>query len=361
MWMHKVNVQREYDFDLDSMSADLFLIDIQKDQRADAEASIARLGGTEMRFIPIVQGRIIGLKRDPSNQQSGENVTANRLSPNDIRQRLSWERRFSYRPYLEAHEKIIAGKFWEPRGSPDPEISVDERYAEELQLGIGDQLIFDVLGQRFEAKVTSIRSTKQRYRPVSTLSRFNIIFRPGALEDAPQTFIGMVKGPPPGTARAELQRQFVEQFLNVTVIDGFDTIAEMRRRFREAQFAVSFIGGFIFLCGALILTGSIAMTKFHRLYEAAILKTLGAKKRLIIYITLIEYGVLGLLAGLIGSSAAMGLTWTFYKYELKIPWQMLPSVNLTGVAATLLLVVVVGVLASWDVMVKKPLGILRAE
>jgi predicted lysophospholipase L1 biosynthesis ABC-type transport system permease subunit len=71
--------------------------------------------------------------------------------------------------------------------------------------------------------------------------------------------------------------------------------------------------------------------------------------------------VLGLLAGLIGSSAAIGLTWAICKYGMRIPWQFAPSVNLAGVAVTLLLVIIVGVLSSWDVIVKKPLGILRAE
>jgi putative ABC transport system permease protein len=124
---------------------------------------------------------------------------------------------------------------------------------------------------------------------------------------------------------------------------------------------VTFVGGFVFLCGALILVGSIAMTKFHRLYEAAILKTLGATRRLIILITLIEYGALGLLAGAIGSAAAMAMTWAISKYGLDLTWQPAPSVNFIGLAATLLLVTTVGVLSSWDVMMKKPLGILRAE
>lgn len=71
--------------------------------------------------------------------------------------------------------------------------------------------------------------------------------------------------------------------------------------------------------------------------------------------------MLGLLAGVIGSGAAIGLTWAFCKYEMRIPWQLEPRVNLTGVVVTLLLVAAVGVLSSWDVMMKKPLAILRAE
>ncbi|MCI0665083.1 MAG: FtsX-like permease family protein, partial [Acidobacteria bacterium] len=105
----------------------------------------------------------------------------------------------------------------------------------------------------------------------------------------------------------------------------------------------------------------IAMTKFHRLYESAILKTLGAKKKLIVYTIIVEYGVLGLLAGLLGSAAAIALTWAISEYALKITWRMVPSVNLIGVVVSAFLVMLIGVLSSWDVMIKKPLGILRSE
>ena len=103
------------------------------------------------------------------------------------------------------------------------------------------------------------------------------------------------------------------------------------------------------------------MTKFHRLYESAILKTLGAKRRLIVLVTLIEYGILGLLAGLLGSAAALALTWAISEKALRITWHFSPTVNLLGVGIALGLVTVVGVVSSWDVLIRKPLGILRNE
>src|SRR5262245_36859210 len=123
----------------------------------------------------------------------------------------------------------------------------------------------------------------------------------------------------------------------------------------------SFVGGFVFLSGLLILIGSIAMTKFHRLYESAILKTLGAKRKLIITTMLVEYGLLGLLAGGLGSSAAIALTAQASAIALKLNWHFIPSVNLLGVAVATALVMAVGALLSWDVMIKKRRGILRAE
>jgi putative ABC transport system permease protein len=355
--LQQVNVLRQYHFEFDSAMADVFVLDVQKDQRAAAEATLARLSGATPKLVPIVQARIIDLKREAGNWSA----EASRLTADELRNRLRWAQRFSYRPRLEQGETISAGQFWEPTPSAEPEISVEERYARDLALGLGDKLTFDILGKRIEAKVTSIRRMERRLSPSSFITSFPIIFRPGALEDAPQMFIGAVKGLPPGAQRAQLQRAFVEQFPNVTLIDALDTIAEIKKRAGELSFAVSFAGGFIFLCGVLILAGSVAMTKYQRLYEAAILKTLGAEKKLIVYITLIEYGVLGLLAGVIGSAAAIGLTWAFCKYEMRIQWQLEPMVNLSGVAVTLLLVAAVGVLSSWDVIVKKPLGILRAE
>jgi putative ABC transport system permease protein len=351
--IQQVNALNMFESNLNAVSWDMFLIDIQKDQRAAAEAAITRLGGATPTFIPLVQGRTVGLKRAPGNLGD--------LPENDIRNVLSGLRWFSYRPHLEENEKIVTGKFWEPAPGAEPEISVEEGYARSLKLGIGDTMTFDIVGQPLEAKVTSIRRIEGRNSPLGGLTNVTILFRPGALEAVPQIFMGAVNGPPPGAQRAQLQREFIEQFPNVILIDAFDTIAELRKRAGEFSFAISFIGGFVFLCGALILAGSVAMTKYQRLYEAAILKTLGAEKRLIIYITLIEYGVLGLLAGLIGSSAAIGLTWAICKYGMRIPWQFAPSANLTGVAVTLLLVIAVGVLSSWDVMAKKPLAILRAE
>jgi putative ABC transport system permease protein len=355
--LQQVNVLRQYDFELDTATADVFVIDLQKDQRAAAEATLKQLSGDAPKLVPIVQGRIVELDRAPGNW----NEEAGRLSADELRNRLRWEQRFTYRPNLEARETIVAGKFWEPTASAEPEVSVEERYARDLALGVGDKLGFNILGKRVDARVTSIRRLERHFSPSSLITRFAIVFRPGALESAPQMFIGAVKGPPPGAQRARLQREFAAQFPNVTLIDAFDLVAEVRKRAGELSFSVSFAGGFVFLCGALILAGSIAMTKYQRLYESAILKTLGARKKLIIYITLIEYGALGLLAGLVGSAAAIALTWAICKYDMRIDWRLEPVVNLSGVALTSVLVAAVGVLSSWDVMVKKPLGILRTE
>ncbi|MFM8394052.1 MAG: FtsX-like permease family protein, partial [Acidobacteriota bacterium] len=190
---------------------------------------------------------------------------------------------------------------------------------------------------------------------------FLVVFRPGPLDDAPTMYISALRGPASPTERARLQRELVDRYPNVSTIDVRDIIEIARGIVNNISLAISFVGAFVMLSGLLILIGSIAMTKFHRLYESAILKTLGAKRRLIILVTLIEYGVLGLLAGLLGSAAAIALTWAISEKALRITWHFSPVVNLLGIGVAFGLVTLVGVASSWDVLIRKPLGILRSE
>jgi putative ABC transport system permease protein len=103
------------------------------------------------------------------------------------------------------------------------------------------------------------------------------------------------------------------------------------------------------------------MTKFQRIYEAAILKTLGATRRIVISIFLLEYALLGLISGVIGSLAAMGLSYAVSKHVLELDWTFEPAIYALGVAATVLLVTLVGSLSSLDVLNKKPLAVLKAQ
>lgn len=349
----QLNLRSEFALDMNTLRADMYLIEIQRDQLQGVEQTITKFTGNKPPLIPTVRARIARINEGEANTE--------RVRPQENRGLMGREYVVTYRDYLDESEQITAGKFWGKQNgaapNQEPEISIEELLHNELGLNIGDQVTFDVLGRKVVARVTSIRRVDWR----NARTGFLIVFRPGPLDAAPTMYISAIKGPPDPTQRAELQRELVDKFPNVSVIDVRDIIEVARGIVQNVSLAVSFVGGFVFLSGLLILIGSIAMTKFHRLYESAILKTLGAKKKLIIATLLVEYGVLGLLAGVLGSAAAIALTWAVSEHGLRINWHWTPSVNLLGVAVALVLVMVVGVLSSWDVMVKKPLGILRSE
>ncbi len=354
----QINLLDEFSVDLNNAErADIYLVDIQRDQLVSLSGFIREAIGTAPQLIPTIRARIA--------QINGRDVNPDRVPVSDNRGLLGREYVLTYRPKLDESETLIAGKFWPKDGETapgeEPEISIEELLNKELGLQFGDRVTFDILGKPITARVTSVRRVDWR----NARTGFLIVFRPGALDKAPTMYVSALKGPPPGSgdsnARAQFQRDLVDRFPNISVINVYDILEVVRGIVGNVSLAVTFVGGFVFLSGLLILVGSIAMTKFHRLYESAILKTLGAKRKLIVATLLVEYGVLGLLAGLLGSSAAIVLTWAVSKYGLEITWRFVPSVNLLGVVAALVLVMAVGVASSWDVLVKKPLGILRSE
>src|SRR5437773_3474338 len=194
---------------------------------------------------------------------------------------------------------------------------------------------FDILGRTISPRVTSIRNVEWRE---SRNGGFVFVFRPGVLDSAPQTFVAPLKGPSGPEARGRFQHELVERFPNVSVIDFHEVLETLRDVMSKVTLAITVVGGLVLFSGALILIGAVAMTKFQRVYEAAVFKTLGANTRAIARMLLYEYGVLGSLAGLIGSAGAVVLTWAVSRYALDIPWRVFPGEHVAGVVLTALLV-----------------------
>jgi putative ABC transport system permease protein len=188
-----------------------------------------------------------------------------------------------------------------------------------------------------------------------------IVFRPGPFDAAPHTYIAAVRGATESTARSRMQAQLVAQYPNVSVIDVREVLTTITTIVDNVTLAVTVVGGLVLLSGTLILVGAVSMTKFRRVYEAAILKTLGASGRLIAAMLLLEYGVLGVIAGTIGALGAIALSWAVARYALELDWEAAPLLTIGGIAITALVVAIVGVLASLDVLRHKPLATLRAE
>jgi putative ABC transport system permease protein len=343
------NLLREFDFARNGTLPNMFLIDVQKDQTQGLSDLVVQLTGNRPLLVPTIRARVLAV--------NGSDINFNELDKKPERNRLSREYVVTYRPQLESNEKIVAGKFWDSSPSADPEVSIEESMRGLAGLDVGSEMTFDVQGRKLTAKVTSIRHVDWR----NSRTGFLVLFRPGTLEDAPQMFVGALNGPTGEVERSRLQRTLVDAYPNVSVIDVVDVIRSIERIVHNITLAVSFVGAFILLTGALILIGSLAMTKFQRVYEVALLKTLGAKRKTLLRILLAEYGLIGFVAGVIGSSAAVGLSYVTSRWLFQIPWSFTAMVNVGGVIATIVLVITVGILATADVLSRKPLATLRAQ
>ena len=345
----KTNLLRELDFERGGKMPNLYLIDIQSDQQDGIRKIIETEAREKAVLVPTVRARIYSI--------NGRIVNFEDADAKKDRGRLGFEYTLTYRAALEQNETLLKGEFWQPTPSADPEISIEESMQGMMGLDVGSTMTWDIAGRKITCKVTSIRKVDWR----NSRTGFYVVFRPGVLEKAPQMFIAALDGPSSDKDRSRFQRILVDHYPNVTVIDVIDILEGVKKLVSNMTVAVSFIGGFVFFSGALILVGSIAMTKFQRIYEAAVLKTLGARHQILLRILILEYGLLGLVSGFIGSVFGMVLAWAISKYIFEISWSYSPLLHVGGVVATTLLVIVAGALSSFDILNRKPLAILRTE
>lgn len=333
---------------------DMFMMDIQQDQADGVTTILERtpLGASGTAsvpaLLPVLRARVIGVEGPDTDIQGRRAVR---------RAGFGREYTVTYRGYLEENERVIDGDFWDNSGSLEPELSIEDSLVDR-GIQLGDTVTVDVLGRQVSARVTSVRTVDW---DDSRAGGFMFVFRPGVFDDAPHTFISFLQGPVGRDARGALQRDVVTQYPNVSIIDGVEVIRNVRRVLDYVTLAITVVGGIAMFAGGLILVGSVAMTKFQRAYEAAVFKTLGAKTNTLAAMYVLEYGVLGLLAGLVGSAGAMVLTWVLTRQVLEIPWSPVLHINVSGVLLTAAIVMIVGVGSSVDLLRRKPLLTLRAE
>ena len=346
----QTNLLTQFSFDFAADMPDMFLIDIQRDQAAPVTAFLReRAAGDAPRLIPVLRARVTAVRGREVNLDSVQ----------EVRERGSLAREYTvtYRDGLARNERIVAGRFWSSP-SDQPEVSIEESIRERFNIQIGDTIRFEVLGRPIEATVTSVRAVN--WRDVRS-GGFMFVFRPGVLDEAPHNYIATLRGPDAIEARARMQRDLVVAYPNVSVIDLREILETARSIVATITLGVTIVGGLVLATGVLILTGAVAMTKFRRVYEAAILKTLGASTRVVGSLLAFEYALLGLLAGLVGSLGGVGLSYAISRWAIEVTWRMPWRDALWGVALTTLLVAAVGLAASADVLRRRPLATLRAE
>jgi putative ABC transport system permease protein len=331
-----------------AQSPNLYLIDVQADQREGVAQLIRAQGLPVLETAPMVTMRISAVRGVPVQE-----VQRKKEIPRWILQR---EFRSPYRAALSPTEKIVAGQ-WVPRitdpNAPVP-LSLEKEIAKDLKVGVGDELTLDVQGAPIRARIASLREVDW--------SRFNLnffmVFPPGVLEDAPGFFVHTTRLPAGATSGA-LQRALVQKFPNVTAIDLTAILETVRSILAKIIRAVSLVAAFTVLAGLPILAGTLINGREQRLRESVLLRTLGASSRQVGLILATEYAALGLLSGftavVLAAAANAGLAWFIFKTS---PAPSLPLLAGTFIATTLVSFVA-GMLLSRGLTRYPPLEILR--
>lgn len=336
----------------DGRGANAILFDIQPDQR-EAVADLVRAQGRPvLDEAPIVTMRLRTLRDEPVEAllaDGGRNVP---------RWALRREFRSTFSETLRDSEKLVAGA-WTPRVPPDTEpvpVSFETGIAKELGVGLGDEVGWDIQGVPLRTVVASLREVDwRRVQP-----NFFVLFPAGVLEEAP-AFHVLVTRVESAEESAALQRAVVRAFPNVSAIDITVVLRTLDTILGRIAFAIRFMALFTAATGLLVLLAAIVSGRGQRVRESILLRVLGASRRQVLRVLLVEYAALGALAALTGVALAFAATAALAAWVFKVPFTPPLAAPLAAVAAVTLLTVVTGLLASRGVTTHPPLEILRAE
>lgn len=360
----------------------LMFFEIQPDQAEGVSAIMAEAGYLGAAPVPIVPMRIRSVKgvpvrlvdgqggqggqegaaAGPPGLAAGDSLAQDSAGAGPPR-RAGWgmrrEYRSTYRDTLTSAETLVAGRTWqdEPRGPGEPvPVSIEVSIAEELDVTIGDEIEWDVQGAIIRSRVWNVREVDWgRFE-----TNFFVVFATGALERAPQMLVTLTRVDDPA-ARGGLQRQMAERYPNVTAIDLSQVQQAIEGVLDKATLAVRFMALFSLATGAIVLIGAVATSRYQRVREGVLLKTLGATRAQVLRVMITEYLALGVLAALASVVLASVAGWALARWVFEQPYA-LPLLPLGSLAAGLVFVTVtVGLWNSAEILNRTPLEVLRAD
>lgn len=330
----------------------LLFFDIQDDQIAPLEKLLAQQGLPAQQQAPIVTMRIRSLKGRGIEELLADKQS--RIPAWTLRR----EYRSTFRDTLSNTEHVVGGTF---TGAVAPDtavvpVSLEEGLANDMRLKVGDELEFDVQGVPVKAVVGSLRKVDwQRLQP-----NFFIVFPSGVLEGAPKFYVVATRAPTPADS-ARLQQAVVRDFPNVSAIDLTLLLETFDAIFSKVAYVVQFMALFTVATGVIVLVGAVLTGRYQRIRETVLLRTLGATRRQLRQIQLVEYAILGVLAAGVGCLLAVAGNALLAKFVFKTSAVAAPGTLAIAVLAVTAVTLLTGLLSGRGVTDHPPLEVLRQE
>jgi putative ABC transport system permease protein len=324
----------------------VFLLDIPANQRAAVSDLIRRQPGVkeapEVAFA--VAARIAAIDGEPIEKRPMRYLDRRFLRTRSV-------------TTLDAKPSdtvVLSGAWWQP-GDRDPQVCAQEEAARILNLQVGATIDWSIWNRTIRTRLACI----QRSESVRMSGRFEFVFSPGPLDGLPSVYYGSARVRPADVAA--MQRVVYQQFPTVTVVNIADVMQIIDDVVERIAAVIRFISAFTILAGAVMVASSVAGTRFRRMREVVTLKTLGATRRRIAWIFSIEFLTLGAVAGLMGTALASGFAALVLDKLLEIHYHPNAITNTLAVMISALTATAAGWLASFRILGRKPLEILREE
>jgi putative ABC transport system permease protein len=341
------NMQHQIADQMPANAPSFFFIDIQNDQLPRFESIVhAQPGVQEMHQVPSLRARIVAVKGVPVDQV---------VTTPDTAWALRGDRGLTYAATPPEGTRLVAGTWWPADYDGPPLVSIDANMAKGWNVGIGDIIRVNVLGRDIDLKVGNLRNIAWQSLGIN----FFMVVSPGLLAHAPHTHIATVRIADAG--QGDLLRAVTDALPNVTGIRVEDVLATIAALLDQIAGALTMTGTLTLLAGTLVLIGAVAAGQRRRVREAVILKTLGATRGQVRAAWLTEFGLLGLVAGVIaavvGSIASFGVA----HYIMHTDWIFLPVTLIYTLAGALALMLLFGYAGTAAALRARPAPLLRNE
>jgi len=322
----------------------IFLVDVTTDEIAGVKDFFAHQPGVSqaLDLMPVVPGRFVSLNGQTLEQLKGQHFPRRMLEHAE----LTWA------DAPPTGDKVTQGKWWKDGAAA--ELAVGEGVAKRLNLGVGSAVVLDVGGTVRALKVSAVYRADGQHLG----ARIEFVLPSGILKDQPATWYGGAHIDPKQVGAME--RALFLAYPSITVINLADVLERIESVVDQITFVVRFLAGFSIFAGLMILASSIASTRFRRMREAVVLKTLGATRMRIVRTFSVEFSVLGLLAGSVGVVFANLLTRVLL-HRLELGFHIEWRATLIALVGTAVLATMTGWIASYRILGLRPLEVLREE
>jgi len=344
VYLMQAQVLREIKETASPKLPNIFLVDVTTDEVAGVRDFFAHQTGVNqaLDLMPVVPGRFVSINGQPVEKMKGQHYPLRMLQQAE----LTWA------DAPPEGDKVTQGAWW--KDGSVAELAIDEGIARRLNLGIGSAVELEIGGTVRALKVGAIyRASGQNLG-----GRVEFVLPSGLLKDQPSTWYGGVHMDPKQVATME--RALFAAYPTVTIINVADVLLRIESVVDQVTFVVRLLAGFSILAGLTILASSIASTRFRRMQEAVVLKTLGATRMRIVRTFSVEFSVLGLLAGAVGVVFANLLTRVLL-HRLEVAFDIDWKATAIALVGTAVLATATGWIASYRILGLRPLQVLREE
>jgi putative ABC transport system permease protein len=323
-----------------------FVLNIAPDEVEELGAMIGEASREQGGLFPMIRGRVMAVNGIDSKTWEEQHRPEYGEGP-----RLRSSRNLTWSADMPDDNTLVAGQWWQP-GNSEAMVSLEDDYAEDLGLSIGDVLTFDIAGESLDVVVTNLR----RLNWESMRPNFFIIFSPGALESFPATYMTSFFLDP---EKKRFLNDLLSRFPTITVIEVDAIIAQVQSIIARVTQAVELVLGLVLASGCLVLIASIHASRDARMSEHALVRTLGGTRKLIAGSLAVEFACLGLFAGFVAVVGAEITVMILQTQVFELGADLHPWLWVTGPIVGALLILSVGIFGTRKLVSAPPMTVLR--